>query len=200
MGTKDPRIDAYIAKSADFAKPILTHLREVVHAACPDVEETLKWSMPAFMHHGILCGMAAFKEHAAFNIWKGSLIVGGDGDRAAMGQFGRITKVSELPSKKVLTGYIKQAMALNEAGTARPRTRKPGAARKSVALTPPADFAAALKKNARARATFESFSPSHKREYIEWIADAKREETRQRRLGQAVEMLAEGKTRNWKYS
>ena len=200
MGKRDPRIDAYIAKSAKFAKPILTHLREVVHSACPDVEETLKWSMPAFMHHGILCGMAAFKEHAAFNIWKGNLIVGGDGDRAAMGQFGRITRVSALPSKKVLTGYIKQAMALNEARTPRPKTRRPGVARKSVSVAPPADFAAALKKNTKARATFDSFSPSNKREYVEWIVEAKREETRQRRLGQAIEMLAEGKTRNWKYS
>jgi uncharacterized protein YdeI (YjbR/CyaY-like superfamily) len=200
MGKTDPRIDAYIAKSAAFAKPILTHLREVVHAACPDVEETLKWSMPAFMHHGILCGMAAFKEHAAFNIWKGSLIVGSDGDRAAMGQFGRITKLSDLPSKKVLTGYIRQAAALNEAGVRTPKVRKPGLPRKPVPATPPPDFSAALKKNAKARTTFESFSPTtHKREYIEWIVDAKRDETRQRRLSQAIEMLAEGKTRNWKY-
>jgi uncharacterized protein YdeI (YjbR/CyaY-like superfamily) len=200
MGRRDPRIDAYIAKSADFAKPILTHIREVVHSAVPDVEETLKWSMPAFMHHGILCGMAAFKQHAAFNLWKGSLVVGSDGDRDAMGQFGRITRVADLPSKKVLTGYIRQAAALNEAGVKTPKVRKPGLERKPIPTTPPPDLAAALKKNAKARATFDGFSPSHRREYIEWVGEAKREETRQRRLAQAIEMLAEGKTRNWKYS
>jgi uncharacterized protein YdeI (YjbR/CyaY-like superfamily) len=200
MGTRDPRIDAYIEKSADFAKPILRHIREVVHSAVPDVEETLKWSMPTFMHGGILCGMAAFKQHAAFNLWKGSLIIGTDGDRAAMGQFGRITKLSDLPSKKVMTGYLRQAAALNEAGVKRPKVRRPGLERKPVPTTPPADLAAALKKNPKARAAFAGFSPSHRREYIEWIVEAKRDETRQRRLAQAIEMLAEGKTRNWKYS
>lgn len=200
MASKDPRVDAYIAKSADFAKPILTHIREVVHAACPDVEETLKWSMPTFMHHGIMCGMAAFKEHAALNLWKGSLIVGSDGDRIAMGQFGRITKLSDLPSKKVLTGYIRQAMKLNEEGVKTPKVRKPGLARKAVPTTAPPDLKAALAGNAKARAVFDGFSPSHRKEYIEWIVEAKREETRQRRVREAVAMLAEGKTRNWKYS
>lgn len=200
MGKKDRRIDAYIAKSADFAQPILTHLRAVVHSACPDVEETLKWSMPAFMHNGILCGMAAFKQHAAFNLWKGNRIVGSDGDRAAMGQFGRITSISDLPSKKVLIGYIRQVAALNAERVNTPKTRKPPLAKRPIPTTPPADLAAALKKNARARATFASFSPSHKREYIDWIVEAKRDETRERRLRQAIEMLAEGKTRNWKYS
>jgi uncharacterized protein YdeI (YjbR/CyaY-like superfamily) len=144
--------------------------------------------------------MAAFKQHCAFNLWKGSLIVGSDGDRLAMGQFGRITKVSDLPSKKVLTGYIRQGAALNDAGVKTPKARKPGLERKTVAATPPPDLAKALKKNAKARATFDAFSPSHKREYVEWIVEAKRDETRNRRLGQAIEMLAEGKTRNWKYS
>jgi uncharacterized protein YdeI (YjbR/CyaY-like superfamily) len=200
MGTKDPRIDAYILKSADFAKPILVHIREVVHAACPDVEETLKWRMPTFMHHGIMCGMAAFKEHAAFNLWKGSLIVGSDGDRVAMGQFGRITKISDLPAKKVLTGYIRQAMALNEQGVKTPKIRKPGLERTPIPAKPPAELAAAIARNAKARATFESFSPSHRKEYIEWIVGAKRPETRERRVREAIAMLAEGKTRNWKYS
>jgi uncharacterized protein YdeI (YjbR/CyaY-like superfamily) len=200
MGKKDPRIDAYIAQSADFAKPILTHIRGVVHAACPDVEETLKWRMPTFMHHGIMCGMAAFKEHAAFNLWKGSLIVGSDGDRVAMGQFGRITSLSDLPSTKVLTGYIRQAMALNEGGVKTPKIRKPGLERTPIPKAPPSDLAAALAKNAKARATFDGLSPSHRKEYIEWIVEAKRDETRQRRIREAVRMLAEGKTRNWKYS
>lgn len=200
MATKDPRIDAYIAKSADFAKPILAHIRDVVHSTCPEVEETMKWSMPTFMHHGILCGMAAFKAHAAFNIWKGSEIVGTDGEREAMGQFGRITTLSDLPSKKVLAGFIRKAMARNESGVKSPAARKPASARKVVPTTPPPDFKAALDANAKARATFDAFSPSNRKEYIEWIIDAKRDETRQRRLRDAIVMLAEGKTRNWKYS
>lgn len=200
MRTKDPRIDAYIDKSADFAKPILIHIREVVHAACPDVEETLKWNMPAFMYRGILCGMAAFKEHAAFNLWKAPLIVDSGNDREAMGQFGRLTKVADLPSKKVLTGYLRKGMALNDAGVKTPKVRKPGLPRKTVPVELPHDLAAGLKKNARARRTFEGFSPTNMREYIEWIVEAKRDETRQRRVAQAVEMLADGKTRNWKYS
>jgi uncharacterized protein YdeI (YjbR/CyaY-like superfamily) len=195
MGTRDPRIDAYIAKSADFAKPILTHLRDIVHEACPEVEETIKWGFPNFTYRGILCSMASFKEHCAFGFWKGALVMEGSTD-GAMGQFGRITAIAELPSKKVLTGYIKKAMQLNEAGVKSPARAKP-VAKKAVAV--PDDLARALKKNTKARATFEGFSPSQRREYIEWIVEAKREETRQRRLETAIEWLAEGKQRNWKY-
>jgi uncharacterized protein YdeI (YjbR/CyaY-like superfamily) len=196
MGKRDKRVDAYIAKSPSFAKPILTHLREVVHEACPDVEETMKWSVPHFMYRGMLCSMAAFKEHCAFGFWKGALVVESDGktDEAA-GHFGRITKVSDLPPKKVLAGYVKKAMELNESGTTLPRTPK----RASKELVAPDYFMAALKKNKKALATFEGFSPSHRREYVEWIIEAKSEETRQRRLEQAVEWIAEGKPRNWKY-
>jgi uncharacterized protein YdeI (YjbR/CyaY-like superfamily) len=200
MPARDQRVDAYIAKSAEFARPILTHLRELVHATCPGVEETLKWSMPTFMYAGgILCGMAAFKQHCTFGFWKGSLIIPPDGisNESAMGQFGRIAKLSELPSKKVLTGYIKQAMKLNAEGVkvpARARSAKP-----RPAPATPDDLLAALKKNKQARATFDAFSPSCKREYVEWITEAKREETRQRRVAQAVEWMAEGKQRNWKY-
>jgi uncharacterized protein YdeI (YjbR/CyaY-like superfamily) len=198
MGTRDPRVDAYIAKSADFAKPILTHLRDVVHAACPDCEETLKWSMPTFMHHGILCGFAAFKEHAAFNFWKGALIEGVGPNSAnggeAMGNFGCIESLKDLPSRTVLTAYIQKAMRLNEEGVAVPRKKVPKPAAKV-----PAELAAALKKNAKARTTFEKFPPSHRREYIEWIDEAKREETKAKRVAQTVEWLAEGKSRNWKY-
>jgi len=200
MSTRDPRIDAYIASSADFAKPILTHLREIVHAACPDVDETMKWSFPHFTYKGMLCSMASFKEHCAFNFWKGALVVGasngdGNGERA-MGQFGRITAISDLPSKKTLTGYIKEAMRLNEAGVKSPTRSKPKA-KKEVAV--PDDLTKALRKNRKALATFEKFSPSHRREYIEWITEAKGEETRNRRLATAVEWIAEGKPRNWKY-
>lgn len=195
MGKRDPRVDTYIANSADFAKPILTYIRAVVHEACPDVEETIKWSMPHFDHEGILCGMASFKEHCAFHIWKGSLIVG-DGAREAMGQFGRITRVSDLPSKKAITVYIRQAMKLREDGVKNPARSKP---RKKAKLVVPTELTRALKKNKKAAAAFEGFPPSHKREYADWISEAKRDETRKRRVDAAVEWMAEGKSRNWKY-
>ncbi len=197
MGTRDPRVDAYIAKSAPFARPVLTHLRELVHAACPEATETLKWSMPAFMYEGILCIMAAFKAHCTFGFWKGALIVdpAGQPARMAMGQFGRITGVADLPPKRVLAAYVKQAMRLNEGGVEPPP--RPTKAKKPLRV-PPA-LAAALKRNRAARATFDGFSPSNKREYVEWITEAKTEATRQRRLDTAMEWMAEGKARHWKY-
>ena len=175
MGKKDDRVDAYIARSADFARPILTHLRDLVHATCPEVEETMKWSFPNFMYKGMLCNMASFKEHCSFGFWKQSLILGEKNGKAAegMGSFGKITKVSELPSKKVMAGYIKEAMKLNETGV-----KKPGPAKKAPRdVTVPDILASALNKNAKARATFDGFSPSHKREYIEWITEAKTDAT-----------------------
>ncbi|MFL5486406.1 MAG: YdeI/OmpD-associated family protein [Gemmatimonadaceae bacterium] len=195
MGKPDPRIDAYIAKSADFAKPILVYLRELVHEACPNVDETIKWGMPHFDYHGILCGMAAFKQHCAFNLWKGSLIVG-EASREAMGHFGRITQVSDLPARKVMVGYITQAAKLNEAGVKSPARSKP---KKKEEIEVPVELMQALRKNKKAAAAFESFSPSHKREYAEWISEAKREETRKRRLSTALEWIADGKPRNWQY-
>ena len=181
MGKKDPRVDAYIAKSAEFAQPILNHLRELVHRGCPEVEETLKWSMPSFVYKGLLCGMAAFKRHATFGFWKHELVVGKTGEKEGMGQFGRITSLKDLPTKKVFLGYIRKAAALNEAGIKAPaHTRvKPGEKRE---LTVPDYLVAALKKNKRAQANFENFSYSHKKEYVEWLRGAKREDTRQKRL------------------
>lgn len=198
MGTRDPRVDAFIAKSADFAKPVLTHLRTVVHSACPEVEETMKWSFPHFMYQGVLCSMASFKAHCSFGFWKGSLIVDAKGKRVdeAMGQFGRITSKADLPPVKVLTGYIKRAMELNEKGIKVPGRSSPQP--KPPVKTPP-DLAAALKKNSKAAATYAGFPPSHKREYVEWITEAKTEETRTRRLETAVGWMAEGKSRHWKY-
>jgi uncharacterized protein YdeI (YjbR/CyaY-like superfamily) len=196
MGTRDARVDAYIARSADFARPILEHLRNVVHEVCPEVEETMKWSFPNFSYKGMFCSMASFKEHCAFSFWKGALIVGkNDGAvEKAMGQFGRITKLSDLPSKKILSGFIKEAMKLNEAGIkvpSRPKTPRE--------LIVPDDLAAALRANPAAGAAFEKFSTSHKREYVEWITEAKTRATRARRLETTIEWLAEGKPRNWKY-
>ena len=196
MGKRDPRVDAYIRKAAPFAQPILTHIRETVHAACPEAEEAIKWSFPHFLYKGMLCSMASFTQHAAFGFWKGSLVTGGPRSADAMGHFGRITKVSDLPSKSVLSGYVKKAALLNEQGVKVPRVRKSGPA-KPVKV--PADLTAALAMNKKARAGFDALSPSHRREYIEWITDAKTGETRGRRLAQAVEWMAEGKSRNWKY-
>ncbi len=196
MGTRDKRVDGYISKSADFAKPVLTFIRDVVHEGCPEVEETIKWSHVSFQHKGILCGMAAFKEHCTFGFWKHALVVdSADRSDDAMGQLGRITKVSDLPPKKRLVAYVKKAKELNEKGVKVARTRS----KPKPAAEPPADLLAALKKNRKALATFENFSPSNKREYVEWIVGARTGETRQRRLAQAIDWMADGKPRNWKY-
>src|ERR1051325_9801397 len=170
---KDPRIDAYIAKSADFAKPILNHLRAIVHEACPDVVETIKWGNASFNHRGPMCSMAAFKEHCTFGFWKGELL-GVEREEGTMGHFGRITSIKDLPTKSALVKLVKRAAKLNEEGitVARP-VRTPRAE-----LPMPDDLLAALKKNKKAMSAFESFPPSHRREYIQWITDAKRDETR----------------------
>src|SRR5258705_4366799 len=152
--------------------------------------------MPAFGYHGPMVGMSAFKEHAALGFWKGALVIGrssGDEERA-MGQFGRLTSVKDLPPKKELVALIKNAMKLNEEGVKVPKTKAPRAA-----LSVPPELATALAKNKKARATFKAFSPSHQRDYNEWIGEAKREETRAARVKQAIEWIAEGKSRNWKY-
>ncbi|MES2759456.1 MAG: YdeI/OmpD-associated family protein [Pseudomonadota bacterium] len=197
MPTIDPRIDAYIAEAPEFAQPILTHLREVIHAACPQVQETMKWSRPHFEYNGLLCGMAAFKAHCGFGFWKGSLMFPGAGEgEAAAGNFGRITSVKDLPSKKVLAGYVKQAMQLNDEGAKTPARVKPATPR---ALTVPDYFQAALRARAEAQEKFEAGSTSFKREYVDWLDGAKTEATRLRRVDQALEWIAEGKGRNWKY-
>ena len=199
MATKDPRIDAYIAKSADFAKPILKHLRKVVHAGCPQVEETIKWSMPHFDYKGVMCGMAAFKEHCAFGFWKGDLVLDRENtpEKSGMGSFGLIKSLKDLPSERTLIGYVKKAAALNAAGIKAPGRAQP---KKRAPIPVPDYFAAALNKNSKARKTFESFPPSHRREYLEWITEAKREQTRNERMATAIKWLAEGKSRNWKYA
>jgi uncharacterized protein YdeI (YjbR/CyaY-like superfamily) len=196
MGTRDPRIDAYITKAPEFARPILSHVRQLVHSACPDVEETIKWGHPAFEYHGMLGGMAAFKQHCTFGFWKHDLIVGKNGAAAtAMGSFGRLTKLSDLPGNPVLKKYIKEGARLNKEGVSKPKPK----AKPKAGLAVPADLAAALKKSKKALATFDAMPPSHRREYIEWITEAKREETRTKRLATTIEWLAEGKSRNWKY-
>jgi len=192
MATKDPRIDAYIAKSAKFAQPILKRLRKLVHAGCPNAVETVKWGMPHFEYKGMLCGMAAFKEHCSFGFWNRALKI--PGKEGAMGQFGCIKALSDLPDDGVLIGYVREAARLNETG------KKVGPIRRKLKPLPvPPELRAALKKNPAALARFEGFSPSHRREYNEWIGEAKRDETRAKRIATAVGWIAEGKPRNWKY-
>lgn len=197
MGKKDPRVDAYINKAAPFAKPILKYLRKIVHAGCPKVEETIKWSFPHFDYKGIMCGMASFKGHCTFGFWKGQIIFGrSQKGEDAMGHFGRITSLKDLPSEKTLLGYVRQAAALNDAGVKSPARSKPKVKKEAVV---PDDLQLALQGNARARKTFEAFSPSNKRDYIEWITEAKREETRNRRLETAITWMSQGKAHNWRY-
>ncbi|MEA3011315.1 MAG: hypothetical protein QOJ91_3007 [Sphingomonadales bacterium] len=195
--SSDPRIDAYIARQADFARPILEHLRSAVHAACPEAEETLKWSMPHFLYKGrMLAGMAAFKAHATFGFWRAKEVLGETGaERDAMGQFGRLASVADLPADEVLQALIRKAMALTDSGA---RPARPAKAAKPDPETPP-ELESALAGNPAAKATFDSFPPSCRREYADWVREAKRPETRAKRVAQAVEWMAEGKRRNWKY-
>jgi uncharacterized protein YdeI (YjbR/CyaY-like superfamily) len=192
----DPRIDAYIARQADFARPILEHLRTVLHEACPECEETLKWSSPSFMYKGkILAGFAAFKAHATFGYWSGSQVMQADPKQAsAMGQFGRLTSLDELPPRATLIALTHKAMTLVEEGVKPVRNKHPKAP-----FTVPQDLRAAIDAAPAAKATFDAFPPSCQREYVEWVTEAKRDETRAKRLAQTVEWLAEGKRRNWKY-
>src|ERR1051326_3969483 len=199
MATKDPRIDAYIAKSADFAKPILAHIRKLVHQGCPEVEEAIKWNMPFFMYKGMFCQMAAFKTHCSFGFWKSKLVMGkatppNDEDKDGMGQFGKISSLKDLPSDKKMLAYIKEAKRLNDEGIQKPSKPKPQGPRELVI---PTELTEALKKNKKAAATFDAFSYSHKKEYVEWITEAKREETKRQRLATTVAWLTEGKSRNW---
>ncbi len=201
MAKKDPRVDDYIARSAEFARPILSHLRKVVHAGCPEAEETLKWSSPAFMYKGILCGMAAFKKHCVFGFWKEALLrdrlEGAAGSRGkAMGQFGRLTAVSDLPDDRTLLSLIREAVGLNDQGIKPPNRSRPKGSRK---LKVPRYFLDALRRNRKAFSTFEKFTYTNKKDYVEWVTEAKREQTRRRRLDTAVAWMAEGKIRNWKY-
>ena len=203
MGKKEKIVDAYIAKAADFARPILNHIRELVHKTCPEVEEKMKWSFPHFDYKGeMMCSMAAFKQHAVFGFWKASLmkdpvLAETAKSEVAMGHLGRLTAIKDLPADKKMTAWIKEAMALNDKGiklAAKPKTTD----KKEMVV--PDYFIKALSKNKKAKQTFESFAYSHKKEYLQWIAEAKTEETRNKRIAAAIEMMSEGKSRNWKYA
>jgi uncharacterized protein YdeI (YjbR/CyaY-like superfamily) len=198
---RHPKVDAYIEKSAEFAQPVLEHVRELVHKGCPEVEEAIKWSMPFFLYRGkILGNMAAFKAHCSFGLWGAAAAEAMRKDGAlaedGMGKFGKVTSVKDLPSDKAMLGYIRTAAAfIDGGGKTMVREKKEPKAAPEV----PAELVAALKKNKAAAKVFAEFSPSCKREYVEWIAEAKRAETKEKRLAQAVEWIAEGKQRNWKY-
>jgi hypothetical protein len=198
LGTRDPRVDTYISEAMPFARPVLAHLRRLIHTACPDVEETIKWGFPHFIYRGLLCSMAAFKQHCSFGFWHPAMrkLIGRGKGADDLGQFGRIWSKSDLPSEAQLTRYIKHAARLNAK-----KFKTPTAAQRRTprpALPTPADFGKALRKSPMAAVTFANFPESHRREYLEWLQEAKREETRTKRLATAIAWLAEGKTLHWK--
>lgn len=201
MTNTDLRIDAYIEKSGDFAKPILSHLRKLVHDACPDAEETLKWNLPAFMYKGkILCGIAAFKQHCIFNLWLGALVIENDSKaNHAMGQLGKIKSVKDLPKDTVIVRYLKQAMKLTSEGKTQADRVKSKKSVRSKDMVIPDYIISAFKTNKIAKSNFEKASPSFRKEYVDWITEAKTVATRNKRIATALEWIAEGKHRNWKY-
>lgn len=202
MGKRDKRIDAYLKKAKPFAKPILTKLRELIHKGIPEVEESVKWGMPFFDYKGPVCNLAGFKEHAVMGFWKAELLNDPKGylqarsskGGEAMGNLGRLTSIKDLPPDNVILDFIKQAKKFNDDGIKLPPKKK-----QQTELVIPEVITNALKKNKKAKDTFENFSNSHKKEYTEWITEAKTDATREKRLATMLEWLEEGKSRNWKY-
>ncbi|MEI7982258.1 MAG: YdeI/OmpD-associated family protein [Bacteroidota bacterium] len=198
----DPRIDAYIEAAAPFAKPLLNHLRKLVHHACPEVEEKIKWRFPHFDYKGVYTSMAAFKEHCAFNFWKAKMMADphgllGEREERAMGHFGRIRSLNDLPPEEVLLEYLLEAKKLNDKGI-KIAPKKPDEREKKGFIIPD-DLSVALDNNAKARGIFQEFPYSYRKDYINWINEAKTRETRNKRITTTVEWTAEGKERNWKY-
>jgi uncharacterized protein YdeI (YjbR/CyaY-like superfamily) len=195
-------VDAYIARSAPFARPILEKVRRAFHLGCPEIEERIKWGVPSFEKDGMVGGMAAFKAHATFGFWRGKELDDPHGVLRAKGTASfmaeKLTHVSQVPPEKLLAGYVRRAVELNAKLAASPGRRRPPRPRRPEAKVPP-DLAAALRRHAKARSAFEGFSPSHRREYVEWIVEAKREETRRSRIATAIDWLSRGRSRNWKY-
>ncbi|MBB5395700.1 YdeI family protein [Mucilaginibacter sp. AK015] len=203
MEQYDSRINAYIEKSADFAKPILTHLRELVHRASPGITETIKWSAPFFEYKGVLCFMMAFKQHAGFGFWKADTLPDPHGiiqDEGNAGSIGKLVTLADLPADDILIWYIRQAMELKNMPSAAAKAPVKKAAPKAIILTDtPGYLTELLDKNPDAKAYFEKFSPSQKKEYITWFEEAKTETTRDKRLAEGIAWISEGKTRHWKY-
>lgn len=199
----NPRVDEYLGKVADFARPILRHLRALIHAGCPGVEETIKWNQPMFVYKGqLLCRTAAFKAHCSLGFWHPDMkaVLARDGHLSpeeSSGQFGRITRLADLPDDATLRRYLAEAVRLHDAGKG--KRMRPAAGARRTEIPVPAEFAALLRAHPAASVAFRGFSASHRREYLEWIVEAKREETRAKRMATAIEWLAQGKARNWKY-
>lgn len=189
MGSTDKRIDDYVNNAADFAQPILSHFRKLVHQQCPGVEETMKWSFPHFVYKGILCSMAAFKQHCSFGFWKSSLM-------HEKPDLERVTSMKEIPADKKIIAAIREAMLINEKGIKIPKK-----AAKPIKKEPPLppELKNALSKNKEAQEAFKNFSPSHRKEYAQWIAEAKTEVTRTKRVETTIEWLTKGKSRHWQY-
>lgn len=203
MPAYDPRIDTYISNAADFAQPVLNHLRELIHEACPEVRETVKWSMPYFDYKGLMCGFASFKHHCSFGFWKAALLQDPHGvletaEKAAMGAFGRLTGIDDLPSDKILKALIGDAMRVNDEGVNVAASNRKHVGKKE-AIPEPEYLTKLLAESASAKITWDGFPPSHRREYLEWITGAKTAATRDKRLAQALQQLEEGKHRHWKY-
>ncbi|MEO8719820.1 MAG: DUF1801 domain-containing protein [Ginsengibacter sp.] len=198
---KDKRIDKYISDSADFAKPILNHLRTLVHTACPEAEETIKWGFPHFNYNGIMCSMAAFKRHCAFSFWKASLMNDANSFKeknvTSMGHLGKLTTLADLPSDQLILNSIKEAMRLNDEGIKLPERKKMD--HKTEVIIPDS-LKKELSLNKIAYTTFNDLSPSHKREYTTWIMESKTEGTHNKRIATTIKWLSEGKSMNWKYS
>lgn len=199
MGAKDPRIDAYIEKAEPFARPVLKKVRALFHKGCPKLEETMKWGAPSFDYQGMLGGMASFKQHVSYGFWKAKLMDDPQGIlKSATGQSNfsfKASSIADLPDEMVLVAYVKEAKRLNDAGVNAPaKKRKP---RKAIEI--PDYFQKALNRNKKAKSTFDGFPYSKRRDYVEWLTEAKREATREKRLATAIEWLADGKSRNWKY-
>ncbi len=200
MNRRSNEVDVYIRKAPEFARPILEKIREAFHAGCPGLEERIKWGVPSFEYKGMLGGMAAFRRHVSFGFWKARLMADPEelfrGAPRASPMGVRVNTLADLPRKKVLVAYVKEARRLNEAGIKEPKLARPKRSARVEVLT---ELVEALDRNPAARRTFDAFPPSCKREYVEWILEAKREETRAKRLATTIEWLAQGKRRNWKY-
>ena len=200
MAKTDPKIDVYISKSEPFAKLILNHLRLLIHKTCPEAMEKIKWSFPHFDYKGeMMCSMAAFNKHCAFGFWKAALMKDAakmkDGNEEAMGHYGKLTSLKDLPTDKVIIAHIKEAMKLTDDGIKLPARKKAI----TIELKIPDELASALSKNKKAKIAFENFSPSHRKEYIMWINEAKMALTKEKRIAKTIEMLIDGKSLNSKY-
>jgi hypothetical protein len=199
MATKDPRVDSYIEESAEFARPILKHLRKVIHQGCPAAAETIRWGCPFFEYHGLLCGFASFKAHCSLFFWRdidvSRWLAKTNVAGAGMGQFGKMTSMADVPKDSVLLACVRAAVEQRDA----PASQTKRARQPAKELPVPPDLKKALAANAKAAATFRNFAPSHRRAYLDWISEAKQPATRERRLHTTIEWLTEGKPQNWKY-